>query len=52
MTENGNLYKPHTYIKSHVKDKDVLPSYAEISLKISNRIDTETKVMKYHPFQK
>ena len=38
MKENRNGYKPCTYIKSHVKDKDLLHPYEAISPNSSTEI--------------
>ena len=43
MKENRKRHKTHTFIKSHVKDKDSLPSYQDISPNISTKIDTKNQ---------
>ena len=36
-------HKPHTYIMSHVKDRDALPLYEKCSPNISTVIDTKNQ---------
>ena len=43
MTENRKGYKPCGYIKSYVKDKYALPTYEEISPKISTEIELKNQ---------
>ena len=39
MPENRKVHKRHWYTKSHVKDKDAVPSYQYISSRDSIEID-------------
>ena len=47
-TENSKGNKPNSFKKSHVKDKDVLPSYQDISSRVSTEIDTNFQSEKNH----
>ena len=46
MTENIKLHKPYSYTKSHLKNKDALPSYQEFSYRISTESILTLKVMR------
>ena len=39
MTENRKAHKPHYYNKSHLKEKDSLHSYQDISSRVSTEVD-------------
>ena len=43
ITENRKGHKPHKFIHSHIKDKDGLPSYQNLSPIISTEIYTKNQ---------
>ena len=40
MAQNSKVHKPHSYNKSYVKDKNALPSYQDITSRVSTEIYT------------
>ena len=43
MTENSKVHNTHSFTKSHVRDKDTLFSYQDISSRVSTGIDTRNQ---------
>ena len=44
MTESSKLHKPNSYNKSHLKEKDAIPSYQDISSRFRTEIDTNVHI--------
>ena len=43
MTENSKVHHPHSYTKSQLKEKYSIPSYQNISSRVSTEVDPNIK---------
>ena len=39
ITGKSKVHKPHSYTKSQLKEKDALPSYQDISSRVSTEVN-------------